>query len=326
MRRASLVTWLFLFVASPAAAQPADNKTLAEQLFNQGRELVKANNWTEACPKFEASLRYDPTLGTKLNLATCYEHVGRLASAWGLYRDAAELAAKAGDPKRQQYALTQASALEPRLPKLTIAVPANAPKGLVVTRDGTPVDVAALGSALYVDPGKHAIVASAPGFTSVTKEISVDEGKSETLELPALEAAPQETPPDGQPLPTTPVEQPPQTRKWIGLGVAAGGVVIAGVGIVFGAKASSASDSAKTLCGDELVCYSDADYDRASKLISDAHSQATISTVLVVAGGVAVAAGVVVWLTAPRAGRSETARLAPAVTPQSIGVALTGGF
>jgi len=327
MRRLQVVTFVLLSL-SQAFAQPTDNKTLAEQLFNQGRELAKANNWAAACPKFEASLRYDAALGTKLNLATCYEHVGRLASAWGLYRDAAELAAKAGDAKRREYALAQAAALEPRLPKLTITLPAETPPGLVVTRDGTPVDPGAFGSALYVDPGKHAITASAPGFKAVTKEVSIDEAKSDSLEIPALEPAPPEAPKETpQPQPTPgPVDQPPRTRKLIGIGVAAGGVVIAGVGLVFGAKAGSSLDAAKTLCGDDLVCRNDQDYDRGKKLISDARGQATLSTVLVIAGGAAVAAGVVVYLTAPKAHRAETARVVPAVSPQSVGFAILGGF
>src|SRR4051795_1100570 len=100
-----------------AHAQPSpegSSSALAEQLFNQGRDLIKANNWADACPKFEASLRYDPVLGTRLNLASCYEHIGKLASAWGLYRESIELAKKAGDNKRAEYAQKQAGALEPR--------------------------------------------------------------------------------------------------------------------------------------------------------------------------------------------------------------------
>src|SRR5512138_3647032 len=104
-------------IASPidAHAQPADNTALAEQLFNEGRELGKANNWAAACPKFEASLRYDPAVGTRLNLATCYEKVNKPASAWGQYREAADVAAKQGDTKRRDFAQKAAAALEPRL-------------------------------------------------------------------------------------------------------------------------------------------------------------------------------------------------------------------
>ncbi|HEY5949163.1 MAG TPA: hypothetical protein VIV40_26905 [Kofleriaceae bacterium] len=327
MRRVSVLVSVLLST-STALAQPSDHKALAEQLFNQGRELAKAKDWTAACPKFEASLRYDPALGTKLNLATCYEHIGKLASAWGLYRDSAELAAKAGDAKRREYALTQANALEPRLPKLTITVPARAPSGFAVTRDGTPVEPAAFGSALYVDPGKHAITAAAPGFKALTKTITIDEAKSETVAIPALEAAPpQKSEHDKEYAPRgKPIEAAPSKRKLVGLGIAAGGVVLTGVGAVFGVKASSTFDSAKTLCGDNLACGNDADYDRGKKLISDAREQATLSTVFFIAGGAAIATGVVLWVTAPRTPRAETARLVPAVGSRSVGVTLVGGF
>src|SRR5882757_2183430 len=116
MRYVFRVLALVSVVAGPVQAQSSDSSVLAEQLFNEARDLVKANKWAEACPKFEASLRYDPVLGTRLNLATCYEHIGRLASAWGLYRESIDAAKKAGDAKRADYAQKQATALEPRLP------------------------------------------------------------------------------------------------------------------------------------------------------------------------------------------------------------------
>ena len=100
MRRVLAMIMVMWVVGGRAHAQPGASSTIAEQLFNQARDLAKANQWVEACPKFEASLRYDPVLGTQLNLATCYEHIGKLASAWGLYREATELANKAGDAKR----------------------------------------------------------------------------------------------------------------------------------------------------------------------------------------------------------------------------------
>jgi hypothetical protein len=325
MQRVSVLVWM-LSIAVPlsAHAQQSDHKALAEQLFNQGRQLAKANDWTAACPKFEASLRYDAALGTKLNLATCYEHIGKLASAWGLYRDAAEIAARANDAKRRDYAQTKAGALEPRLPKLTITVPAHAPTGFEVTRDGTAVDAAAFGTALYVDPGKYAITATAPGFKSVTQHITLGEAKSETVVIPILEAtAPELLLTDRKP---EPIGAPPRTRKIVGLGVAAAGVVLAGVGAGFGIKASGTYDSAKTLCGDDLACDSDADFDRGKQLISDARGQSTLSTVFFIAGGTAIATGVVIWITAPRARRTETARIVPSVSQHSVGVTLVGGF
>jgi tetratricopeptide (TPR) repeat protein len=142
-------------VSGRAHAQSVNAKATAEQLFKQGKDLAKANQWAEACPKFEASLRNDPTLGTRLNLADCYEHIGKLAAAWGLYRDAIELARKAGDTKRADYAQKHATALEPRLPKLAISVAGQSPSELVVKRDDTSLGAGELGVALYVDPDRH---------------------------------------------------------------------------------------------------------------------------------------------------------------------------
>ncbi|HEX2692323.1 MAG TPA: hypothetical protein VHN14_37200 [Kofleriaceae bacterium] len=313
---------------------PSGNSTaLAEQLFKQARDLAKANQWAEACPKFEASLRYDPVLGTRLNLATCYEHIGKLASAWGLYRESIDLAKKAGDTKRRDYAQSQAAALEPRLAKLTISAPAKPPAGLVVTRDGTQIEPGALSLALYVDAGAHEITASAPGFETFAKTVTLVDGKTETLAIPPLTAKP--VPPLVTDPPKTAIERrvestepmplPSRTRTYVALGVGAAGLAAVGVGLVFGAKANSTYKDATALCGTDLAC-SPADYPKGRQLVHDARSNATISTVLVIGGGAAIAAGAVVWLTAPRAPERATARIVPVMHDRGAGLAITGGF
>lgn len=331
MRRV-LVMIAVSFAAGSAHAQApvGGSNTLAEQLFNQARDLAKANQWAEACPKFEASLRYDPVLGTRLNLATCYEHVGKLASAWGLYRESIDLAKKANDPKRAAYAQKQAAALEPRLPKLAISAPANPPAGFVVKRDDTTVDPGALGVGLYVDPGPHKVVASAPGFVEATLSVTLTEGKTEALTIPDLVAKP-DAPPVAE---TRPVAQPiddgepgprSKTRMYAALGVGGAGVAAVAVGLVFGVKARGSYNDAKALCGDDMVCPA-ANLAQDQKLVSDARSSATISTVLVIGGGAAIAAGVILYLTAPRSHERATARLVPVAHDGGAGLALTGAF
>jgi tetratricopeptide (TPR) repeat protein len=322
------VTTLVFALASRAHAQSGDSTALAEQLFNQGRDLAKANKWAEACPKFEASLRYDPVLGTRLNLATCYEHIGRLASAWGLYRDAMEDARKAGDTKRSDYAQKQAAALEPRLPKLAISAPASKPPGFAVKRDGTPIDPGELGVALYVDPGTHEIVASASGFEPYSVTVSLPEGKTETLAIPALvakPAAPENKKPDVAQEVDGEVAARARKRRYIALGIGGGGVAALAVGMVFGAKASSSYDDAKKLCGDSLVC-SQENFTRGKKLVSDARSAGTLSTVLVGVGVGALAAGAIVYFTAPKAPERASARLVPVPHDGGAGLAIAGVF
>src|SRR5262249_3054464 len=153
-----------------------------------------------------------------------------------------------------EYALQQAAALEPRLPKLTIVVPAKPPTGFTVTRDGGPVDAAMFGGGFYVDPGAHEIVASAPGYASITKTVTSVEGKGETVTIPASQANPDEPKPVVKPTPKDDDEERPSpapnnTWKYAGLGTAGGGVVLLGVGVVFGVKASGTYSDAKSLCG-----------------------------------------------------------------------------
>lgn len=333
MRRALGLIVMVSIVAGRARAQSSDAGSIAEQLFNQARGLAKTNQWAEACPKFEASLRYAPALGTRLNLATCYEHIGKLASAWGLYRESIDLAKKTGDTKRRDYAQSQAAALEPRLAKLTISAPAKPPAGLVVTRDGTQIEPGALGIALYIDAGSHKITASAPGFEAFAQTVTIVDGKTETLVIPPLIAKPigsvatdsSRPAVEHQVEPAEPAALPSRTRKYVAIGVGAAGVAAVGIGLVFGAKAKSTYKDAEALCGVDLAC-SPADYPRDRQLVQDARSSATTSTVLVIAGGAAIAAGAVVFLTAPRAPERATARIVPVVHDRGAGVAITGGF
>src|SRR5437762_4686516 len=99
------------------------SRTAAETLFIEAKKLMEAKRFDEACPKFADSQRLDPGVGTLLNLALCYERQGKVASAWSTYRDAASAARTAGQADRENMARQRASALEPRLSRLTVAIP-----------------------------------------------------------------------------------------------------------------------------------------------------------------------------------------------------------
>src|SRR6185503_17629353 len=99
-------------------ARAQGKETAAEALFVEGKRLMGAGNYAEACPKIAESQRIDPGPGTLLTLATCYDRSGKTASAWTTYKDALGVI----DPvKRKEWAARakeRVAALEPSLSKL----------------------------------------------------------------------------------------------------------------------------------------------------------------------------------------------------------------
>jgi tetratricopeptide (TPR) repeat protein len=172
-----------VLMSAPSSAL-ADDKALAESLFVEARALMAQGKYVEACPKLEASNRADPATGTLLNLAMCYEKVGKTATAWATYLQVA------GAPQndRAAYARQHADALLPTLSKLTIQVP-NAPADAHVTRDGIVVPSGGFGAAIPVDPGHHVIEATAAGRVRFHREIDVASGATTTTVIVALPAA-----------------------------------------------------------------------------------------------------------------------------------------
>ena len=102
-----------------------------------------------------------------LNLATCFEKNGQIASAWVTFKNAATAAQRATSPTAQS-SRSKVAELEPKLPALTIAVapPADLPT-LVVKRDGETVGRAGWGSPFRLTrdppPSRRARRADGPG-------------------------------------------------------------------------------------------------------------------------------------------------------------------
>src|SRR5271170_7726762 len=137
---AALLVALALFAPKVARAQAAEDKAAAESAFEEGKRLMSAHAYAEACPKFAESLRRDPGLGTMLGLADCFEKNGQTASAWAEFREAAGAAARKGD-RREALARENAARLEPLLSMVVVRVSLEADvRGLSVKRDGVDLD------------------------------------------------------------------------------------------------------------------------------------------------------------------------------------------
>jgi hypothetical protein len=343
MRRA-LAAVAIAVALSPVAiarAQSREDLARADALFNAAKALTDAAQYAEACAKFAESKRLVPGLGVTLYLADCYERIGRSASAWAEFRSAEGLARERND-KRAQVARERAQALEPKLNRLTVSVAPSIPRsGLQVLRDGIPVAQEELGTPLVVDPGAHVVVVSSPGHKIRTYSARVDSpGQAATIEVERLDdegaaAAPPPEPAPASPPPLAPASavspMPPQesqppaegssTRRWIALGVGGLGIVGIGVGSVLGFVAISKRDQSNKGT-DQGLCDASTNkcFAAGRALRNDAESAATGSTIAFVAGGIALAAGAVLYLTAAK-GPSGATKSGITISP----VPLCGG-
>jgi len=342
---AVLVSALSLSLAFPALAQ---DKAVAESMFNAGKTAMDAGDYKTACKNFAESQRQDPSQGTLLNLGRCNELQGKLATAWSHYKEGSRMAQLKGDNERAEAARKLSSDLEPKLSKLTVSATAPVP-GLVVARtrkDGADTERVEIGSgamgiAIDVDAGKYTIEASAPGYKSWSGEITIGaNADKQSVAIPALEKGAEKA------AVVPGATEPPagggesgngdtlMTAGFIASGV---GVVGIGLGAIFGIVASSTASGAED---DPALCPGQKCTPAGLDEIDSAKSSATISTVGFIAGGALLAGGavmVILGMSQNGDAKSDAANprtihiaknveLEPVAGPQGGGMWLSGAF
>ncbi len=319
--RAICVSLLLLVVgAHGAAGQPRT----AEEAFARGREALQVGNYMEACAAFADSQRLDPQLITQFNIALCDEQLGKLASALAIHK---ELAVKDDNLPRRAKAAAMVIELERRVARLRIDIANPAvqlPSGLEVTVNSLR---ATNFKDMPIDLGISHVVAHAPGFGDWRGDVTAKDERQKVVVTVTF--APLGSTASSDPLvpldPTPRSRDQPASSKRRTLAVAGmvvGGVALAG-GVTYGVLARSRWNDAKELCGG-TTCGTQAELGRGQDLVDQARTRGTISTVLFVGGGAIAAAGVILWVTAPKAERS--AALAPTASSSSVGVALLGRY
>ena len=356
----ALFTLGALGFSAPALGQNTGDRAAAEALFDDAKKLIADKRFVDACPKLEESMRLDPGIGIMLHLASCYEKTNRSASAWALFREAEQRAMREGD-KRADVAKKRADALEPTLHKLTIVVPtASDVSGLEVKRDGSLVGRGQWGTAVPVDPGEHAIGATATGKVAWSSAVKTPAEKGETsVTVPPLADTPPPVPSAQSSAPTsvTPAPSaststvasiapgasasmsnvsaspapPPASDATTGRGTRIAGLALIGVGVVgvgigsyFGIHTKSKLDESNANgCQPDNHCNA-----VGAGLRGDAESAGTASTVAFSLGLLAIAGGAVVYFTAPKPDASARARatIVPAIGAGGGGVLVRGAF
>jgi hypothetical protein len=339
--RAACAAAIFLGVSVSGPIAWADTST-AETLFQEGLAAMKRNDFTIACEAFDKSNRQDPSPGTQINLAICYEKQKKWASAWTWYRSAAGLAQQRNQPQREQNATDSAKRLEPQLHHVMISVNNGTPD-TVVKRDGNEITVSLGGRdvALPFDPGDHVIEINATGKKPLTKSIVTPDTPTTSDKAEVLSFTLEDAPVDpnasldtGGPAKTTVIrtESDGSTQRLLGVIAGGAGVLtgLAAVGVfILANKEASDRDEQQAVYKDPTK--SDGERAGAAKS-ANSHNDAANNDqliALILTGGAVVMAGLgaVLFFTAPKS-KEKTATIVPTpiAGPNFQGLGVVGTF
>jgi hypothetical protein len=295
---------------------------LAEQLFVEAKSLMQQGKIEEACAKFRASHKLDPTAtGTLLNLALCHEQLGKNASAWSEFRAVSgESAGRRQD--RVDLAKEHAAKLEPLLAHATFFVPAEAKvHGLTLKLDDDePIESAAWGTRVPVDPGKHVLEISAPGKITAKRTFVVASGPNDQdVVVTPLTDAPHTV------SITTEDADALRTRRMIGFAVGGVGIGAVAVATIFGITAIGKNNDAVDRCPSDH-CKSQKDVSSSTSDLSSSKSSATVSTILFFAGGAAVAGGLALVILSRPKNLESAMRVDMRLNVHAGGLSLSGAW
>lgn len=297
----ALIVALGIVPAGASADEPS-----ADALFEQGMADLGAKRYRTACPALRRSFRAEARAETLYQIGQCEEGAGHLTTAAAAYDDYLALydrlsaAERKLEKRRERSAVERRAALEPRIPRVVFKLN-SAPEGVRVTRrlvDGGETVEVALGVPLPIDPGEHFVATDSPDRPRWEKRFFINPGEHKTIDLDVA-------PPDksralrfAKPIAPVPNILPPLDPGPSAQRIAAyvtGGVGIAGliVGAVTGAVAWGQKGTIESSCKDHLCnAEGQAAADKASTL-------GAVSTVSFVVGGVALATGIILYLTEP---------------------------
>jgi hypothetical protein len=292
---------VFSTITVPARAGPHEDSVAR---FDEGRALVKAGRPADAIPKFLASLTAEPSAVAALNLADCYERVGKLASAQERFRQAESLSAAKGDMLRASEARKRAESLEGRVSRITVL---PAPQGVTASAwiDGAPLPADAWGKPRPFDPGPHEVVLQTSDGKRQTRIVSLsEEGTKVTVPFDIEGAASvvtekkEKAEPDPRPPPHTqePSESPSSSSPLRTVAIVTGAVGVASLvaGGVTGGLALGAKSDLDAACSTYPRCPSSQKAE-LEDIDSRGRTMATVSTITFIAGAALLTTGMVLW-------------------------------
>ncbi len=353
MKTVQRISWLILpallAVAQSASSQPTPprsdsprqatqplgeptqaQRTEAREAMAKASELFKQGKLEQALELYQSADDLMHVPSTAWNVANTLFALGKFVEARQKAVEVTEMPSAPGEARAFLDARQQArgliTELDAKLPSLLVMVrgaqPGEMVPGAVVTLDGQSFDPS---TARLVDPGRHVVRVTAPGYEDATVEHEAPEGAGESkcvIELkpkpapvlggavPVSEQPPAEQPPTPERVtPAKPLSPPPQelawwdkvpTLAWVGFGVGAAGL---GMGAVTGGFAWSATSTLKDEhCDGGTSCDGSYDDDKSS-----AETLATLSNIGFGVGALGIGLGVYALLDGPKENTASSA-------------------
>jgi hypothetical protein len=304
-------------LADEPAGAASEDEVRRSALYREGVEFANARQWAEAVERFRQVVAIREAAPALYTLAQAEEHIGELASAERNYEKALAAARAAGIADVADAAARALSAIEPRVPRLAIRVSRGVDHA-TATIDGV---AAPIGEAVNVDPGDRVVSVSAPGREPFRWVGRIVEGQSrevhatlDPISPPVAPARAAEPSPQGGGHASVPI---------LPLVLGAAGVVAAATGMGLRLGGQSRYDGASAGCA-EGVCANQSDVDRGNA----GRTEVIWGTVVLGAGGAAVAGATALWFFMPRSPSGGQAGVRVSVLPcrDGAGASVSGRF
>jgi hypothetical protein len=312
-----------LFASRPLVAEPSATGDVVEarRLFDEATELERQSSWQAASVKLDAALAIKETPGLHFHRAHCAEQLGELVVAARHYaRSEALIRAGAKAPDVEELLAAAQVRVLAKVPRLVLTLPTDAP-GTTLEIDGVAVS-AEPGTPVFLEPGRHRIVARAPGRGDFEMEVTLVEGQTQTLEV-ALSAPPRaESDPKARDAEAEADTRAFGTREIVLIGEATLTVAGLATGIGYSIAMNAADDrieraqqSADASAPDDPLSACSANRPPACEELDDARADREralrFATIGFVTAGVGAVATIATWALWPSSRERVSAGIAP---------------
>lgn len=336
-------------LSSRAEAQSEAERAQARVAFQSGVEHYAAERFEEALRAFQEAYRIAPHPSVRVNMANCYEQLGRLVEALDHFQRFL-IEAEGASAEQQRDVRAAVRRLRARVGEVFFRVE---PEGAQVAIAGSQTRTAPILESVALPAGQHRIEVTLGGYQTEVREIDVTGGSRAEVRVSLREAEAASPVDVGTELvdPATAfegddvqgddasdafAEPAPRSRRQLSFGaptIAAGAatVVLATTALALGLSAlgqQRAFDDAAARSNDPSLTPAERSAARQEGLDADrrASRRSTTADVLGVTAVLAAGATVFFLLWKPGTDEARAFRVAPAVAREGGGVLLDGRF